>query len=147
LTPDQRATARDAFTRSSNEDDLAQRLNGMTLPKEVKARLWDLKAGRLARSSSWRDDPVILPTASPGPSPRVYLDENGNPLPATTEYRSTDPNTGVPVKANATPTPRRLRAWFEIGLIPPLVVFALLEGLLWAARGFSENKQAAGHSE
>jgi len=105
------------------------------------------------------DQPTARPSAAddgwepiPGPSPgggavfdldsalareKAQKDENGSPKPATLTYLSTDPNAGLPLKAKATAVPRRLRAWLEIGLIPPLVVFALLEGLLWAGRGFS----------
>jgi hypothetical protein len=54
---------------------------------------------------------------------------------------STPPAKPVP----PTVTPARdetawFRAWLAIGFLPPLAAFALLEGLFWAARGFSESK-------
>jgi hypothetical protein len=39
-----------------------------------------------------------------------------------------------------------LRCWLEIGFLPPLAAFALLEGLFWAARGFSESKPTNDHN-
>lgn len=52
LTPTQRRAASEAFTSSANEDELAQKLGTMKLPKFVSADLWDLKAAQRPQPSS-----------------------------------------------------------------------------------------------
>jgi hypothetical protein len=142
LTPDERAAARDAFASSSTQEDLVERLRGMTLPKEVKARLWDLKAGRLARSSSWRDAPVILPTASANPAHDEWQTVS-DPAPNGGALFDLDAALAREKAQRERHNHLRFRTFLEIGLLPPMIAFALLEGLLWAARGFSANKQKA----
>ena len=44
LLPEQRRAASEAFTSSANEDDLAEKMQTLGLPKQVMAELWDLKA-------------------------------------------------------------------------------------------------------
>jgi len=46
----------------------------------------------------------------------------------------------APPKALARDETAWFRSWLAIGFIPALATFALLEGLFWAARGFSESK-------
>ena len=43
LTPAQRRAASEAFTGSANEDELVTKMEGLKLPKQVMADLWDLK--------------------------------------------------------------------------------------------------------
>src|SRR5258705_5030368 len=44
LTPAQRRSASEAFTGSTDEDDLSAKMDSLGLPKSVKAGLWDLKS-------------------------------------------------------------------------------------------------------
>lgn len=44
LTPNQRRAASEAFSASTNEDDLQERMVALKLPKHVMADLWDMKA-------------------------------------------------------------------------------------------------------
>jgi hypothetical protein len=48
LTPAQRRAASEAFTSSANEDELADKLQAMKLPRNVSAQLWDIKASQPA---------------------------------------------------------------------------------------------------
>jgi hypothetical protein len=48
LTHEQRAAAWDAFSDATSPDDLSKRLDALGLPTDVKADLWDLKAGQSA---------------------------------------------------------------------------------------------------
>lgn len=43
--PSVRAAAWDAFHSAKDEDDLAERLKALDMPREAKAQLWDLKTG------------------------------------------------------------------------------------------------------
>ncbi len=46
----QRAELWDAFEGSANEDDFAERIKDMKVPNPVKARLWDMKAGKMSEN-------------------------------------------------------------------------------------------------
>jgi hypothetical protein len=59
----------DTYQGAKNEDDLATKLQGMELPKEVKAKLWDMKAGVN----------TAAPTPKVPPKPGAFVDEQGNP--------------------------------------------------------------------
>lgn len=57
LTPAQRRAASEAFTGSANEDDLVTRMEGLNLPKQVMAGLWDLKASNPSQQISEQPGP------------------------------------------------------------------------------------------
>jgi len=50
-TNEQRAALWDAFEQSANEDELASRLETISVPKSLKAQLWDLKASPVTESA------------------------------------------------------------------------------------------------
>lgn len=47
-----RASAWDAFEEAKNEDDLAERLKSIGMPREVKAQLWDMKRAQRPATAS-----------------------------------------------------------------------------------------------
>lgn len=61
LSPSQRRSASEAFTSSANEDELAEKLTGLKLPRNVSAGLWDLKVSRPAQANT---EPSATPPGS-----------------------------------------------------------------------------------
>jgi hypothetical protein len=57
LTPAQRRAASEAFTSSANEDELADKLQAMKLPRNISAQLWDIKASQPAQPSVQTQEP------------------------------------------------------------------------------------------
>jgi len=82
LTPRLRADAWDAFDQARDADDLATRLAALAMPADVKADLWDLKAGASARSTAPR---VASPSQPAAGGLGTFLSRVGdrlNPIPA-----------------------------------------------------------------
>lgn len=79
LTPAQRRAASEAFTSSANEDELAEKLQAIKLPRNVSAQLWDIKASQPAQPSMASEQ-----TPQDGPISRFAsnLAEQVNPVAA-----------------------------------------------------------------
>jgi len=76
LSEELKAAALAAFKESTDEDDLAKRLQKLPLPNDVKAKLWDMKAN-LPQDSF---DEGTLPSEQVGPTTAGFVSQVGSNL-------------------------------------------------------------------
>lgn len=109
LTPAQRRSASEAFTGSTDEDDLAAKIGPMNIPKEVKRALWDLKYQAPASQNGYTGSQPAMGASEPqGSAADRFLSNAGemlNPVTmATGVYNSfrhpIDTATGILNQAN-----------------------------------------------